>query len=210
MKQIEDRATIVGVGAFNPAILTPQWIAKYGLELKPNDQFNVEMLAPVVGVAQPRFGFLGLSFAAGTRNLTFYIKNADIESGNKSVAVFAKLLAELKHTPIEGIGFNFAFEFKSNETSKALLLESEGLASVFSEDASIVSRRWGNSIIWEDAIVNIDCESVGEDVRVLFNFHHEITAVEQAIELFQKEGIYKKHFDKAVQAVKEISHEELE
>lgn len=210
MKQIEDRATIVGVGAFNPAILTPQWIAKYGLDLQPNEQFNVEMLAPVVGTAQPRFGFLGLSYAAGPRNFTFYVKNNDVESGNKSVEVFAKVLTELKHTPIEGIGFNFAFEFKSNETSKALLVESDGLASVFSDDASIASKRWGNSILWEDTVVNIDCEAVGEDVRIAFNFHHEILSVDQAIKLFQIEGLYKKHFDKALEAVKAIAQEELE
>src|SRR4051812_38105477 len=55
---VQDKLTIVLVGSFNPAILTPQWIARNALGYPEERQFQVELLTPVAGIGgMPRYSF---------------------------------------------------------------------------------------------------------------------------------------------------------
>lgn len=214
MKVIADKVTLVLVGAFNPAILTPEWIARNGLGLEPGVDFQVEMLAPL-GVAAPaRYSFNGISYSATLRNVTFYLDPNAIQAGEQTLTAAANILQQLPHTPIAGLGFNFAFLVEQpTESLLSLLTTKDDLVAAMSTDiadAEVVTRRWGNSLRWSEALVNIDCELAGGQATIRFNFHYSTESAVEAGRILRIENAFARHISQAITAATAISNQALE
>lgn len=212
MNLIQDKLTIVMAGAFNPAILTPQWIAKNALGYAADQQIQVEMMAPMVGYsASPRFTFDNISFAANYQSLTFFLANLSPAGVARVCHTAGALLEQLPHTPLGGIGFNFGFKVESPSADLlALLCVHDGMTVAFGDDASVVNRGWSNTIRVNDSLVAFQCQLDGADVSIDVNFHHNVASAVEAAALMRKADIYAEQLATVVEAVKALTGQELE
>lgn len=211
MKFIEDRTTLVLAGNFNPAILTPQWIAKHCMGYQEQQEFQVEMLAPVGGGIPARYLFDDFSYAAAFSNVTLHLNSADVALAERSTEIAACILEKLPHTPIAGVGFNFGFSVaEPTDTLLQLLTTCDPMTDAFPGNPEVVKRQWGNTIQWDDALVNINCGLAGGEVTISFNFHHSTSSAPEATAILRSENAYKKHRDAAIAAAKALTHEDLE
>ncbi len=212
MKVIADRSTVILAGSFNPSILSPTWVAVHGLGTPAGQEFAVEMLAAVGGGgASPRFRFNGVDYQPGFANLTLNVDPSNIETGVVAARTAAKILGQLPHTPVNGVGFNFAFVTdEPQEELLRLLSVHDVLSDSFPGDSEVVVRRWGNSLTWEQAIVNVDCELAGGQATITLNFHYSTASAGAAQQILSAEGCYAKHWERALAAAQALSGEQLE
>lgn len=211
MKVIEEKTTVVIAGAFNPAILRPQWVAVHGLGYPENHEFQVEMLAPVGGAGSTRYNFDGFSYSAGFKSVTLHLKSTDFAQCHKSLLGVANVLTQLPHTPVAGLGFNFGFVVEDPPAELlALLATHDEMTDSFAGDSEVVTRRWGNTVKWEGVLVNIDCELAGGQATIAFNFHHSTTSANEAEKILKTDGVFEKYFERAAMAAKALTGQDLE
>lgn len=211
MKAIGDKTTVVLAGAFNPAILLPQWVAIHGLGHPAGQDFQVEMLAPVGGTGQTRFAFDGIAYSAGFKNFMLHVDGAQIAQSERAILAVANILNQLPHTPVAGVGFNFGFLVEGPGAALlALMTAHDGLADSFEGDPEVVTRRWGNTIKWEQAIVSVDCELAGGQATVAFNFHYSTDSADAAEQILRAGSVFEKHQQRAIAAAQALTGQQLE
>jgi hypothetical protein len=211
VKAIGDRTTVVLAGAFNPAILVPQWVAIHGLGHPAGQDFQVEMLAPVGGTGQARFAFDGIAYSAGFKNFMLHVDGTQIAQSERAIGAVANVLSQLPHTPVTGIGFNFGFLVEEPGAALlALMTTHDGLTDSFDGDPEVVARRWGNTVKWEQAIVSVDCELAGGHAIVAFNFHYSTDSANAAEQILRAGGVFEKHQQRAVAAAQTLTGQQLE
>jgi hypothetical protein len=211
VKAIGDKTTVVLAGAFNPAILLPQWVAIHGLGHPAGQDFQVEMLAPVGGTGQARFAFDGLAYSAGFKNFMVYVDGTQIAQSERAIVAVANILSQLPHTPVAGIGFNFGFLVEEPGAALlALMTTHDGLTDSFDGDPEVVTRRWGNTVKWEQAIVSVDCELAGGQAIVAFNFHYSTESASAAEQILRAGGVFEKHQQRAIAAAQALTGQQLE
>lgn len=212
MKAIAEKTTVVLAGAFNPAILSPRWVAVHGLGHPPEHEFQVEMLAPVLGGGgQNRFTFDGISYSVGFRSLTLHLDATQVPQCERAVRAVADILRQLPHTPVTGLGFNFAFLVEQPSPQLlAFMTTHDALTQTFPGAAEVVVRRWGNSIQWSEALVNVDCELAGGQLVVQFNLHYSTASAGQAEAILRGEHAFETHRSRAVEAARALTGQDLE
>ncbi|MDR4483785.1 hypothetical protein ACTRXD_10340 [Nitrospira sp. T9] len=102
--------TIVLVGQWNPHIFSAKWIAE---ELFSSPGISIEaemMIAPTIST--PRYSYDDLIISPSIHRLIVGVKKADEETLTKAESLAVKVLELLRHTPIRGLGINFAFSEK--------------------------------------------------------------------------------------------------
>lgn len=211
MKVIADRTTVVLVGAFNPAILQPNWVAVHGLGFSPEHQFQVDMLSAIGSGSPSRYTFEGISYSAGFRNFTLHLGDSSKEDCVKAVMATSKILQQLPHTPVYGLGINFGFLVSQpSEQLLGLLTEHDALLGSFEPMPDVVTKRWGNTLKWNDSLVSVDCELAGGQVTVTFNFHYEAASASAAQSILERADIIEVHRQCAVSAARALTGEDLE
>ncbi len=212
MDLIQDKLTIVLAGNFNPAILTPQWVARNALGYEGDRQFQVEMLASVVGIGgMPRYSFDGLSYAPNFQSLTFFLAGLDEAARQRVVHVASTVLGTLPHTPVSGVGFNFGF-FVRNPSDQLLemLQTSLPMMEALGDEAAVVSRLWSNTVRWRESLVTVQCQQDGGQVQIDVNIHHDVSSAEEAGRFLARQDCYQEAFAVAVDAVRRLANEQLE
>ena len=209
---IQDKLSIVLVGSFNPAILTPQWIARNALGVEAGENIQVQMIAPVVGFgAMPQYSFNGITYTPSFQNVTFLLANLDVQGREHVATTIAAILEQLPHTPVVGLGFNFGFTVTTpTETLLNLLSPSGELAESFPDGATTVGRNWGNTLEWGNSIVSVQSQLDNEVVSVDVNFHHNVTSANEARELIIEPNSYAKYYDAALLAIQGLTNQQLE
>lgn len=211
MKAIGDKTTVVLAGAFNPAILLPQWVAVHGLGHPAGQDFQVEMLAPIGGAGQARFAFDGIAYSAGFKNFILHVDGAQVAQSARAIVAVANILSQLPHTPVAGIGFNFGFLVEEPSAALlALMTTHDGLTDSFEGDPEVVTQRWGNTIKWAQAIVNVDCELAGGQATVTFNFHYSTDSAKTAEQILRGVSVFEKHQQRAIAAAQALTGQQLE
>lgn len=211
MKVIADRTTIILVGSFNPGILSPTWVGVHGLGIPAGQEFAVDMLAAVGIGAVPRYRFGGIDYTAGYANLTLNTDPSNVANGELAASTAGKILEQLPHTPVNGVGFNFAFITENPHAGLLQLLgECDAVTDSFTGDAEVVVRRWGNSLNWEQSLVNVDCVLAGGHATLSFNFHYSTESAGAAQQILMAEGVFAKHWERALAAAEALSGEQLE
>ena len=211
MKAIGDRTTAVLAGAFNPAILNPKWVAEHALGHQPGQDFPVEMQAPIGGPGNPRYTFDGFSYSAGFKSLILHLEGGQVGQCQRAVTGLANILGQLPHSPVTGLGFNFAFLVEAPTAALlALMTSHDAMTDTFPSAAEVVTRRWGNSVTWEQALVNIDCELAGGHATITFNFHYSTTSAAAAEAILRTAGVFEIHQQRAIAAAAALSNQDLE
>lgn len=113
MKFSEHEASIVIVGALNPAIFQPEWLRNHGLISEPDSEStNINVIHPEItifdlpwariDVRQDRFTLRG-------KDAAFFPMIRDL-----SVGIFQLL----EHSPVNGVGVNSILTYTTNDTKE--------------------------------------------------------------------------------------------
>lgn len=178
MKLLGDQTTLILAGAWNPAILSPNWIGRHILGLPPGNAFQVGMLLPVQGQGgSPRFTFEGLSITPGQDALIFHLNPEDGVIVAKSFDVAKRILEMLPHTPVAAMGVNFAYQVDplEGELSKTVSW-SDSISDLLVDDpdATVLNRQWQIGIAAMDHMVNVGYRSDAQGGAISVNHHYEV------------------------------------
>lgn len=208
MKLAPAETSLVIAGSWNPAIVQPGWIWKYGLEKDDALENRIQVFVPTgAGLIFefPRFSFDGLLVAARPDALVLTPKESTQVKMEEIENVTHRMLSQLTHTPITGVGHNF--EFRDSEP-KPEFLKPFTDAQLDLVDAS--PDGWGaaasgltSTFRFGDASVNITRLFDGNSLTLRFNFHHPVTTAEKAMEVLSGQN-HKRIFDN-LQVAKELA-----
>ena len=109
MKIFPDNWNTVIVGKWNPAILTPKWIA-HSLFDKPENTV-CEVYVPIDGVSPLRVKIDDLFVSCDSSRLVIDCCTPDIFALEKSRSIAAKAVENLPVTPFQAVGFNIRYHF---------------------------------------------------------------------------------------------------
>lgn len=185
--------TLVVAGAWNPDILTPQWVASNAMGIKLEQNFSVNVELPIGDPTQrPIFEFHDIRYRSMKNALTFFLNKEDKVA--ESISVVANILALLSHTPVTAFGFNFQYEVE-DPSSKLLntFSSSNEIASfVDDENAETVKREWKASVKTNDNLLNVHALLEAVKVSINFNVHFEVTSAKEASDKLKVHDIYNK------------------
>lgn len=181
MKPIENATSLVVVGAWNPAILQPDWLVHKVFDVPEGEKTDVLMqFAPIPG-APPKFIIKDLIILPASDRLTIAPTKCDADGLNAAEAAAEKLLRILIHTPVVAFGQNFEFE-EANPGQD--LLNEFNLNDHMAEDVSFeydtISTEVVSSLDVGDRVLNFSRMFHGGHVRFKFNFHYEVKTASEA------------------------------
>jgi len=185
MKIKEESWNIVIAGKWNRYILTPEWVGK-NIFAQPDLQveFSLNLSLP------PRFASNEIRFYPSNEAVIFAPIVLEDAILSKTELMAAKLIQELKHTPISAFGMNFGFI--DTEANPALCSifdtnDKEQLSGIGCEiKNSIINRK----IIFEDKLINLSITNDEEsNISFDFNFHYELNGAPGAESLTGNEFV---------------------
>jgi hypothetical protein len=100
-------AQTVAIGAFNPYVITPEWLVRFGLYAE-NDEVNVRLVA-LGDVAAFEFGCV--KWQVDSHRLSVSSSERSVDCGN----LVSRVLKLLPHTPVKALGHNFHFSATREE-----------------------------------------------------------------------------------------------
>lgn len=156
-------AQTVAIGAFNPYVITPDWLVKYGICLK--DDLNVRLVAIGEGAA---FQFGPVEWQVDNRRLSVSSAQRDADCGG----MVSRVLSLLPHTPVQAVGHNFHFTAAKDEYGRrpAPMLGLKALADF--EDAEQV--RWVGMFRHGDARIEVTLAYEADAVAILLNHNRNM------------------------------------
>lgn len=164
-------AQTVAIGAFNPSIITPDWLVRFGVYPKEGE-YGVRLVPLDGGVA---FDFEvesgSVQWQVDLQRLSVSTSDPGFDCGQ----AISRVLKLLPHTPVQAIGHNFHFSMSREEWEDrpAPMLGHVGLASF--PDAEQV--RWGGVFRLEGVRAEVSLIQESEAVAILFNHHRAIDLV---------------------------------
>jgi hypothetical protein len=200
MKLVPNETCLVVAGAWNPAIVTPEWILRFGLKAEPGLESRVQAFIPT-GIGMifefPRFSLENFSFVVRPDTLIFYPKELSEQQMTQIEFVAGNTVQELTHTPIRGIGHNF--EFRDAEPDLRFLAaftnSQTDLVDATPEGWTVSASTVTTALQIGESVVNIVRSFDGTQLSVRFNFHHQVTGGEHALELLRNQNGGKRFFD---------------
>lgn len=177
MRENVEGLSIVLVGAWNPAIFSPAWIASGRLTHQQNIAVGF-MFGPSPII--PEFSFDEIRLRVETSRLTIRVSTLRDESLIKLGEVASKILTDLPHTPISGVGINFQFiEPEPNPTILSIFDFSDN--NLLSDNNwSIESTQVSRKIKLDETNFNYIATLAAGSVTFDINFHSDITNCDQA------------------------------
>lgn len=211
MKELLESNTLIIAGAWNPAILTPVWVATEAMGLaRDNPDFPVRVQFPVAGSAAPiKYEFLGINYSAAPNAIIFFLGNCDDAGVQLSLKTAAAIIKLLRHTPLTGFGFNSSYEIENPQLDllKTFSAANELPSYVDDVDAALVSRNWGASIKSKNMLLNIGLKYGAEKVAIDFNVHFEVTSSDQASELLAQPDTFTEARTNVYKILNKLTHE---
>lgn len=196
MRVLEDNISLVIAGAWNPAILSPNWIAEKAMDRPVNAEFQVQVALPVMNLGfsavRPQLAFEGISVCAEPNTLTFRLSYEDVENANLGVTTAARVLELLPHTPVSGFGFNFSFCF---DDPNPALLETFNSTNFLAEDvpddeARLVRQEWRGIVQSEGRLISVGATYEAGCVIFNLNIHTELRTSTEAAERLRENNLF--------------------
>lgn len=197
MKLLSDRTTLIIAGAWNPAIVNPNWIGREILKYPLDKQFTVGIALPIqdmsVAGVQPRLTFETLSMTATAQSLTFFIDAANEVQIAKTFEVASKVLRTLSHTPVVALGINFGYSIgmfckrvEAAFTSNSSLLEAVG-----DQHGVAAQQSWSVALQLNDHLLNVAYTDQKDNKEVTLNHHFESGgSASTAAEILERPGLF--------------------
>lgn len=196
MEFVQTETTLVIAGAWNPAILTPEWVGVHGLGLTP--PINVRMwlsTTDALTVHLPKFSIDNFEYSAAPHMLQAFVPDMTTEAFAHAEATVAKLLDTLKHTPVNGVGHNFKMTSTSLDHERLAMFDraNEDISGNMPEQFGVTRTRIETAIKTDNerVVLNLAREIDTGVLTAIFNFHHTIDGAENAIKVLRGEDGYK-------------------
>jgi hypothetical protein len=159
-----EQVQTVAIGAFNPYVITPGWLVKFGICTR-EEEVNVRMVPLGEGSA---FEFGPVQWQVDGQRLSVSSADRDVDCG----LLVSRVLSLLPHTPVQAMGHNFQFTATKAEWEERPepRLGGKGLEEL--EGAEQV--RWSGVFRKDDARLEITLAYESGLVAVLFNFHRNM------------------------------------
>jgi len=100
-------AQTVAIGAFNPYIITPEWLVRFGFYLR-DDEVKIRMVPLGEGAS---FEFRRVQWQVDNQRLIVSSTDRTVDCGG----TVSKVLDLLPHTPVQAVGHNFHFSATKEE-----------------------------------------------------------------------------------------------
>ena len=118
MELVPAETALVIAGAWNAAILTPEWVLKNGLDREGEERVRVFFPAGPGAIFDfPRYSLDRFSYVVRPDALVIAPAATVQEDVQLVEDATAKMLEALRHTPVTGVGHNF--EFREGEIDPA-------------------------------------------------------------------------------------------
>lgn len=171
--------SVVIAGNWNIMIFRPEWIGRGRI----TDSVNINIEIPINNpTLPPRYIFDDIILRVTNQRLTISPQNEDPETLTRIQDVAIRILKELPHTPVSGIGVNF--EFIEIEPLPEILniFNLSDLERLSDEhyivNQSIITRK----LIFNGQVINLR-HKLDENTHMTigFNFHRDIANTEEGI-----------------------------
>jgi hypothetical protein len=172
-----EKTSLVITGAWNPAIVTPNWIAEHILKIPADKPFQVQVTMPVNELGLPSsFRFEQLALTAHGGALIFHLTPDSHEQVAKTFNVAGNVLSILTHTPVTGVGVNFEYAVEKTGKLDATFVKNNDLVGYFDEklQPSLGQQSWQATVVLTDHQVNVQCVSAAGSQAVLLNHHFNV------------------------------------
>jgi hypothetical protein len=162
------RTNYVVVGAWNPAIIQPEWLRKEFPEVVP-ETIGIEIIGPSIGV---RFDLGDFFLEPSSGRLVFSAKEIN-EKTLLSISELSNGIADrLQYTPISAAGSNFCFPLDSSERFYQDELDNDDQTQDLFGGVAIVSRSIQHTYSLENHNVNIFYDYKGNERVLRVNFEY--------------------------------------
>ena len=163
------------VGAWNPAILTPDGVSLLLFKNEPGTSVNVEVSLGAIGL--PRVRHKGLLVVPSPGSLLVVPEVPTAGRLVEASKVAETAMTALPATPVTAAGVNIRFRFK--EAPNSLLEASRSTADdrISEGGWEIQSRVFTRTLRWKESVVNVrvTVNSLSGGATLEFNFHLENT-----------------------------------
>lgn len=197
MKLFHEETSLVLAGAWNPAILTPHWVLQYGLEKELDGTNRYQAFLPTgLGLVfeAPRYVLDELTFSVRPDALIIVPKSEAHESLASAEDVASRMLDQLRHTPVGGVGHNFEFREQNPQPGQLDVFTrsrqdlADEMPDGWEPTTAAVIASFTNTA--KTVVINVQRAFEGDAIIVKVNFHHAVTSVEQAISVLKGENGY--------------------
>jgi hypothetical protein len=212
MRRIADQTTLIIVGAWNPAILNPAWVARNALGMAPDANFEVGVnFVAVDPTRQFRFSFSGIDFSPMPGALIFHLNPLAPADCERALTAAAAILRLLPHTPISGYGMNFAYSADDVSEQIAELFRGANLIGngFHHDEAQVVASGCSASVSLETRVFNIQAQLTGGQARFDVNVHASVNSAEAAAEALGVNGLFQRTQNEVLALIGNLTGEEL-
>lgn len=160
---------VIVLGAWNPAILTPEGIARRLFQLAPETPINVE-----IGFDRPgllRVEYSGIVVTPSTKSLLLTPRSSTDAELARSASIAARALEALPETPVSAVGVNIRYEFTEIPSALTELLDSPLDDKLSDAEMRVAERMTKRAVTWKDGILNVELYQHEAAGRTHFNFH---------------------------------------
>ena len=171
--------SVVIVGRWNRAILTPSGIAKRLFQLEEGTP--LEVLVAIDAPAPPQVKYDGITVVAGDDRLLVHPETPGYPELEKAKAVASRALASLPETPISAAGVNVNYRCDEPLESLQQITRHTWCDDQLSDRRYVITRRQlTRTLKWDDAQINFSViEQPDSTFQILFNFHHASSDVKK-------------------------------
>jgi len=168
--------SVVIVGRWNRAILTPAGVAKRVFNL--DDVKQVEVLVPLDGVSPYFVRHPHRKVVARTdeTRLQITLEQFDYETLAYAMSCGVNAMASLPETPFSAAGFNVNYQCEGIAPAEARLLTADADKLLSQVELKIVARAVSRSFVFGEGKLNLTLASEENSFRLLSNFHRASTA----------------------------------
>ena len=161
---------VVVVGAWNRAILTPQWIGECLFRVPRGTPLAVEVPLNVPGPWRVRHE--AVAVIAGGKNLELVAEACNYATLGLAREYADRALAELPRTPVAAAGFNVRYR-SSDSPPEFTETFGSGLDAIISSRTLVIKGRGlHRSVAWKNGTLNMQFSVDPEDGSTIeFNFH---------------------------------------
>lgn len=203
--------SVVIVGQWNPAILTPSGIARRLFQL--DQSTPVEVAISLDAIAPPRVTHAKINVIAGKEHLIIHPTQSSYQELSRAMAIGVQAIKSLPETPLQAAGVNVRFTADPQLESLQAIMESATLDSYISDKGLEISGRTiARAINWGDHKINFSIEGTPAGAfEILFNFEVQSTEGFRHIDLLQTDlSKIRNQVNEFISECLDIDPEELE
>lgn len=182
MKNLAGAWNVVLAGAWNPAIINPNWIGRHVFD---NTELLYEMLVPMMGNQRlMRFPEKRVQVALEGNRLLLSTTSLTKPAMLTVEAIAGKVLELLVHTPISACGINYGFEATTTEERLpwvSRLGDHDLVTELLTIKETTIQRRLDGVAILGDPALNLKLSDRRDGgFQIDFNYHYDVESSTQA------------------------------